>query len=132
MPSSHSSSLRNKQQNNDKLPSSSIYAKYAKPSKKQNKSEAKLLNTDNSSPLITTVASTSSSSPATTTAPLTVSNLLNSTYAKPIVPKISDLGGNFKTSVHSSSTSSQESHSDHSGASGVTLTLDESIKFADA
>ncbi|XP_031628449.1 uncharacterized protein LOC116344162 [Contarinia nasturtii] len=46
------------------------------------------------------------------------------------LPKIS-LGEKFKNSAHSSSQESN-SHSDHSGASGVTLPLDEPIEYADA
>lgn len=47
------------------------------------------------------------------------------------LPKIS-LGERFKNSVHSSSQESNNSHSDHSGASGVTLPLDEPIEYVDA
>lgn len=51
-----------------------------------------------------------------------------------ILPKTSCLGENrFKNSrAHSSSQESNNSHSDHSGASGVTLPLDEPIEYADA
>lgn len=47
-----------------------------------------------------------------------------------ILPKISDLGETFKNSVHSTSIESNNSHSDHSGASGITLPLD--IEYVDA
>lgn len=45
------------------------------------------------------------------------------------LPKISCLGEKFKNSAHSSSQESNNSHSDHSGA---TLPLDEPIEYADA
>lgn len=44
------------------------------------------------------------------------------------LPKISS----FKNSAHSSSQESNNSHSDYSGGSGVTLPLDEPIEYADA
>lgn len=47
------------------------------------------------------------------------------------LPKISSIGEKFKNSAHSSSQESN-SHSDHSGASAVTLPLDEPIEYADA
>lgn len=54
------------------------------------------------------------------------------TTANHNLPKISNLGGMFKNSTHSASQESNNSHSDHSGASGVTLPLDEPIEYADA
>lgn len=47
-------------------------------------------------------------------------------------PKIISLGEKFKNSAHSSSQESNNSHSNHSGASDVTLPLDEPIEYADA
>lgn len=121
---------RNKQEPNNELTTDKVYARYAKPSKIHKNLNGKPASTSTIIPP-PAIPSTSAIPPASS-APLTVTNLLNSSDIKPIVPKISELGDNFKTSVHSTSSSQEETHSDHSGGSGATITLDEAIDFVDA